>query len=76
MASIVLVVQLMALLLGLVMRTLLVVKIHALRLGEAVDLSASKTCEELLGELVRDRLALVALLVFEGWAVSLFGQTC
>lgn len=75
MASIVLVVQFMTLFLGLVMRALLVVQIHALRLGEAVDLRAGKTCEELLGELVRYSLALTALLILEGWAVSLFGKT-
>lgn len=52
------------------MRALLVVKIHALSLSEAVNLSTSQSSEEFLGELVRDGLALVALLVLEGLTVS------
>ena len=55
------------------MRALLVVKIHALSLGEAVNLSTSQSSEEFLGELVRDGLALVALLVLEGFMVSFIG---
>lgn len=70
MAPIVLVVQLMALLLRLMMCALLVVQIHALGLDEAVGLSTGQSSEELLGELVRDGLALVALLILEGLMVS------
>lgn len=56
-AAIVLVVQLLALLLRLVLRPLAVVLVHALGLGELVDLGTSKASEELLCKLVADWLA-------------------
>ena len=71
MLSVVLIIQLMALLLSLVLGTLLVEEIHTLGLGKAVDLGAGEAGEELLGELVGDGLAVSALLVLEGWGGGL-----
>jgi hypothetical protein len=76
MTSVVLVVELVAPLLSLVVGALLVNEVHALRLGEAVDLSTGETGEELLGKLVGDGLALVALLVLECLEPSEGGSTC
>ncbi len=56
-STVVLVVHLLDVALGLVLGTLLVDEVHALGLGETVDLGAYQAHESLLGELVRDGLA-------------------
>ena len=74
-ASVVLVVELLAPLLGLVLSTLLVNEVHALGLGEPVSLESGKAGKHLLGELVGDWLAVAALLVLEGLEASEGGGT-
>lgn len=61
-----LVVELLGVLLGLVLGLLSVDVVKTLGLAELVDLSASERGDELLGELVVDRLALLALSLLEG----------
>lgn len=51
------VVHLLDVLLGLVLSSLLLVEVHALGLGQTVNLSTYEADEGLLGELVRDWLA-------------------
>jgi len=55
--TVVLVVEVLSTLLGLVLGLLAVDEVLALGLGKTIDLSARETSEELLGELVADRLA-------------------
>lgn len=55
--DVVVVVQVLDVLLGLVLSTLLVVEVHALGFGETVDLGTNETYQGLLGELVRYGLA-------------------
>ena len=55
--DVVLVVQVLALLSGVVLCLLTVDEVHALGLSELVDLSTGEANEELLGELVRDGLS-------------------
>jgi hypothetical protein len=61
-----LVVELLGVLLGLVLGLLSVDVVETLGLTELVDLSASEGSNELLGELVVDRLALLALSLLKG----------
>lgn len=56
-STVVVVVHTLGVLLGLVLGLLSVDKVHALGLGELVNLSTGNTGEELLGESVRDRLS-------------------
>jgi len=69
------VVEGLGVLLCLVLGLLSVDVVKTLGLAELVDLSASKRGEELLGELVVDRLALLALSLFEGVHGSERGTT-
>jgi len=59
--AVMLVVQLLSPLLGLVLGTLTVDVVGALRLGELVDLTASNAGKELLGERMVDGLACMPL---------------
>ena len=64
--SILVVVQLPSLPLRLILEAVPVEIIHALGLGELVDLGAGEASEELLSEGVGDVLALLALVVLKG----------
>lgn len=59
--TVVVVVHALSILLGLVLGLLAVGEVHALGFGELVDLSTGDASEKLLGELVRDGLAWIAL---------------
>jgi len=63
-AAIVLVVHVLDLLLGVVLGLLAVDEVHALGLGQLVNLSTGKTDEHLLGELMGDRLSYELLGLF------------
>ena len=52
-----LIIHVLHVLLGVTLGLLAVNEVHALGLGELVDLSTCKANEDLLGKLVRDRLA-------------------
>lgn len=54
-----LIIQMLGLLLGLMLRLLAIDEIHALGLGELIDLGAGEADEELFGELVGDGLAFI-----------------
>ena len=69
------VVETLSVLLGLVLGLLSVDVVKTLGLAELVDLSASERSNKLLGELVVDRLALLALSLLEGVHGSERGTT-
>lgn len=69
------VVEGLSVLLGLVLGLLSIDIVKTLGLAELVDLSAGERGEEFLGELVVDRLALLALSLFEGVHGSERGTT-